>query len=232
MPPFCDRQQLADRVNVVFATLQTDLALASAFRWEFPGDDPEKLRAAKRAWMRIELAQVPPPLFDLALRRLGVDYQAGRERKSLPSVGDFLALCRPKAEALGLPSPEAAYREAVSHAMNARHRWRHPAVRIAAVATGCHELRTADGRRADQIRAAFERHYEQLVRQVACGEELTPPRLALAHDGQRPAAEVHEEHAEQALQQRLHDQGLAGTGQGARALLLGKLGIKREVGRG
>src|SRR5690606_19027213 len=96
--------ELAARVNVIFATLQTDLALASAFRWEFPGDDPAKLQAAKATWMRVELARVPKVLFELALRRIGTDYQPGRDRKSLPSLGDFLALCRPRPEALGLPS--------------------------------------------------------------------------------------------------------------------------------
>src|SRR5690606_24570940 len=137
--------------------------------WEFPGDDQAKLRAAKATWMRMELARVPRALFELALRRIGTDYQPGRERKSLPSLGDFLALCRPRPEALGLPSMDMAYREAVSHALNARHRWSHPAVKIAATATGTHDLRTADGWRAEQLRRAFEGHYEQLVRQVACG---------------------------------------------------------------
>lgn len=224
---FCDSAELAARVNLVFATLQTDLGLATAFRFEFPAADPAKLRAAKASWMRVELAKVPKACFELALRRIGTEHQVGRATKSLPSFGDFLALCRPRPEAVGLPTLDAAYREAVSHAMNPRHRWSHPAVKIAAIATGAHDLRTADGYRAGALRKAFEAHYEQLVRQVACGEELTPPRLALAHDGSKPAAQVHEEHAEQQMRERLEREGLAGAGQGAREQLLGKLGIKR-----
>jgi hypothetical protein len=225
---FCDSAELAARVNLVFATLQTDLGLATAFRFEFPAGDPAKLRAAKASWMRMGLAKVPKPLFDLALMRLGAEHQVGRASKSLPSYGDFLALCRPRPEAVGLPTMDAAYREAVSHAMNARHRWSHPAVKIAAIATGAHDLRTADGYRTAALRKAFEAHYEQLVLQVACGEELTPPRLALAHDGSKPAAQVHDEHAEQEVRARLEREGLAGTGQGAREQLLKRMGLNRQ----
>jgi len=33
------------------------------------------------------LAGVPKMLFELALRRIGTDYQSGRDHKSLPSLG-------------------------------------------------------------------------------------------------------------------------------------------------
>jgi hypothetical protein len=219
-------------VNLIFATFQTDLGLTSAFRWEFPANDPAKLKAAKASWFRAELAHVPKVLFEMALRRIGTEHQVGRANKSLPSFGDFLALCRPKPEAVGLPSKDAAWTEAMRHAMNTRHRWSHPAVLLAAKATGTHDLRNADAFQARELRQRFDRHYEQLVLQVAKGEELSMPRGAIGHDGSKPAHQVQQEHGERRLHERLEQQGLAGAGANARGALLEKLGIKREVVHG
>lgn len=220
---------------MIFTTFQTDTGLASAFRWEFPNASPQdtKLRTAKAAWAAsTELARVPKVLFEMALRRIGSEYQAGRANKSLPSVGDFLVLCRPKPEALGMPSANDAWGEASRHAMSARHRWAHPAVKIAMVATGAHDIRNADSFQARELRQRFDRYYEQLVLQVAQGEDLSAPRMLLGSDDNKPQALLQEEHAERQMQARLEQQGLAGTGADARRQLLAGLGIKREVANG
>lgn len=229
---FSDAAELGVRVNLIFATFQTDLGLANAFRWEFPANDEPKLKAAKAAWFRAELAQVPKVLFEMALRRIGTEHQVGRANKSLPSFGDFLALCRPKPEAVGMPSKDAAWAEALRHAVSPRHRWSHPAVLLAAKATGTHDLRTADAFQARELRQRFDRHYEQLVLQVARGEELSMPLAALGHDGSKPAHQVQQEHGERQLREQLAQQGLAGAGANAREVLLARLGIKREVVNG
>lgn len=218
-------------MNLIFATFQTDLGLANAFRWEFQSADPQdpKLKAAKATWFRPELAQVPKVLFEMALSRIGTEHQVGRANKSLLSFGDFLALCRPKAEAVGMPSKDAAWAEAMRHAMSAHHRWSHPAVLLAAKATGTHDLRNADAYQARELRQRFDRHYEQLVFQVAKGEVLSMPLGAIGHDGSKPAHQVQQEHGERRLRARLEQQGLADTGANARGVLLAQLGIKREV---
>lgn len=220
-PPLCDETELALRVNLIFATLQTDMGLANSFRWEFPADQPEKLAAAKASWYRVELGRVPKLLFDLALRRLGAEYQAGRANKSLPSFGDFMALCRPKPEAVGLPTMDAAWAEAQRHATNSRHRWTHTAVLLALKATGPHEVRHATGPAVRELRALFDRYYQQLVLQVINGEELAAPRQMLGHDGMKSPDEL-------AADQRLQAQGLAGAGLAAREQLLAQLKIKRR----
>lgn len=220
------------RVNLIFATFQTDTGLASAFRFEFPASDPDKLRVAKSAWFRVELGQVPKALFEIALRRVGSDHQVGRANKSLPSFGDFLALCRPRPEAVGLPSANDAWAEAARYAMSVRHRWSHPAVKLAMIATGAHDIRNADAFQTRELRARFDRFYEQLVLQVANGEDLSTPRQLLGCNGAKPQHLRQDEIAEQEIRQRLESQGLAGKGANARGELLARLGIKREVANG
>ncbi|SEJ57487.1 hypothetical protein SAMN05216201_11152 [Pseudomonas linyingensis] len=157
-------------MNLVFSTLQIDTGLAAAFRFEFPADQPEKLRAAKRGWFRPELDKVPAALFEAGLRRIGSEWQAGRQFKSMPSIGDFLELCQPSAEALGLPSAAAAYREACANAHPAAgQRWSHPAVHHAACETGFSELRNLPEAKS---RALFDRAYAVTVRMLLAGEPL------------------------------------------------------------
>lgn len=158
-------------MNLVFSTLQIDTGLAAAFRFEFPAEQPDKLRAAKRSWFRPELARVPTALFEMGLRRIGAEWQAARQFKSLPSIGDFLELCRPSAESLGLPTSAAAYREACAnaHPASEQQRWSHEAVHHAACETGFHELRSLPEERS---RAMFERAYAVSVRMLLAGEPL------------------------------------------------------------
>lgn len=87
-----------------------------------------------------------------------------------PTLPEFRALCTPTAEDLGLPTPDAAYREA---AMADRdHRWSHPAVYAAAQATGLFELHTLP---ESKSRPLFERAYEIVTRRVLAGEQFEAP---------------------------------------------------------
>ena len=225
----CDRSELERRVNLVFSTLQTDLGMAAAFRFEFPADQPEKLQAAKRSWFRPELAKVPGKSFDFGLRRIGSEWQAGRQFKSLPSFGDFLALCAPRAEELNMPTEDAAWREAVAGCVDPEGwAWSHEAVLLAATAVGFWDLRQGAAG-ADVLRRRFSNAYAQLLQRLARGEELVKPMQALEWDGVRNPAELADMVAEQELQERMRRDGLADAGQGARAVLLAKLGIRREM---
>lgn len=208
---------------VIFASFQTQYP--NQFDWDY-GRDPRKLEAAKRAWFRNAIGMLPDTLFNMALRRMG------EACKKIPSLHEFLELCRPRPEALGMPSVEGAYQEAVSHSTNARHRWSHAAVRIASNSAGAHDMRAAEGWRAEQVRKAFEHYYGELVLQVARGEELTPPHLALSHDGNRPAVQVQEEFGEEFLRKVMHAQGLDSPGAGSREALLKRLRINRGANHG
>ncbi|WP_141678530.1 replication protein P [Pseudomonas sp. AU12215] len=219
----CDEDQfkalLKARVTMVFAAFQVQFP--DQFSWNYPASDEAKLKAGKRSWFRNELGALPQGLFDLGLRRMGLAC------KKIPSLAAFLELCRPTPDDLGMPTVEAAYNEAVRHAKNPQHRWRHPAVHLAAAATGMHDLHCAEGWAIERIRKSFEYHYSVLVRQVGCGEPLAMPMQAIAHDSQRSFAEVQQEHSEQEAQRLVEHYGLSGSGLAARDLLLAKLRISR-----
>ncbi|WP_058022063.1 hypothetical protein [Pseudohongiella spirulinae] len=73
----------------------------------------------------------------------------------------------------GMPATKAAYEEACrAPSPKARHRWSHPAVYQAGVATGWFELAS---RPTDEIYPRFEYHYEQLCKRVMAGEDITLP---------------------------------------------------------
>ncbi len=87
-----------------------------------------------------------------------------------PTLPEFRALCTPTAEDLGLPTPEAAYREVAM--ADRHHRWSHPAVFAAAQAAGHFELRTLP---ESKSRPLFERAYEIVTRRVLAGEQFDAP---------------------------------------------------------
>ena len=87
-----------------------------------------------------------------------------------PTLPEFRALCTPTAEDLGLPTPDAAYREAAL--ADRDHQWSHPAVFAAAQAAGLFELRTLPEAKS---RPLFEWAYEIVTRRVLAGEQFAAP---------------------------------------------------------
>ena len=87
-----------------------------------------------------------------------------------PTLPEFRALCTPTAEDLGLPTPDAAYREAAL--ADRDHQWSHPAVFAAAQAAGLFALRTLP---ESKSRPLFERAYEIATRRVLAGEQFDTP---------------------------------------------------------
>ena len=87
-----------------------------------------------------------------------------------PTLPEFRALCTPTAEDLGLPTPDAAYREAAL--ADRDHQWSHPAVLAAAQAAGLFELRTLPEAKS---RPLFEWAYEIVTRRVLAGEQFAAP---------------------------------------------------------
>ena len=87
-----------------------------------------------------------------------------------PTLPEFRALCTPTAEDLGLPTPDAAYREAAL--ADRDHRWSHPAVFAAAQAVGLFELRTLPEAKS---RPLFERAYEIVTCRILAGEQFDAP---------------------------------------------------------
>ena len=149
-------------VNRLFVELQ---AIFPAWRQAWPDD--KALAAAKRSWIKglaaAKITRLEQVRFGLEQCRLdGGDF--------IPSVGKFVARCRPTPESLGLPSPARAFREACANAHPAaEQRWSHEAVYHAACETGFHELRNLP---EDKSRVLFERAYALTVRMLLAGEPL------------------------------------------------------------
>lgn len=115
-----------------------------------------------------ELGAVPPDVWRRGLAGLaGEDLARGLRRlvhggsAFLPSLGEFMAMCVPTPEELGLPSEAAAYQAACAA------NWRlHPAVWHAAREVGIYALRHDPEVRT---RPAFARAWAKVVEQVRAG---------------------------------------------------------------
>lgn len=101
-------------------------------------------------------------------------------RKWPPSAPEFRALCENKTpEAFGLPTEDAAFREASTNAHPAMAdigKWSHQAVFHAAKETGFYNLNTL---RTQDSRKLFARNYAIACRMVMAGEVLAEIPLAL-----------------------------------------------------
>ncbi|NBA95528.1 Replication protein P [Pseudomonas sp. R5(2019)] len=136
------------------------------FDWDFPAADEGKLKMAKKAWLRIDLARVPVAVFEHAVKLIGIRF------KRIPSLKDFLDLCVPTPEMFGLPSLDAALQEATRNAHPAMldgAQWSHQAVYHAAAESGFGNLRSLP---ADAVRKLFDRNYTMAIRAVMEGAEL------------------------------------------------------------
>lgn len=91
---------------------------------------------------------------------------------------EFVIMCRPTSEQLGLPAPEKAYRECCTHGRWAtEHDWSHGAVYAAGRETGWYDLHNKP---ENHIWALFKRNYEIMCNRVANGEsfdEVIPKAL-------------------------------------------------------
>lgn len=196
--------------------------------WRQAWGSREALASAKVTWV---LALVEGQVRDwdrqieLGLRRLRAE-----PSDFVPSPGKFVEWCRPTAESLGLQPAERAYEEACRNAHpSARGAaiWSHPATYHAAIDVGLDVLMQLRGVETWKL---FERSYAVMVQRAMAGEALAPGvAIGIGHDSQKSLAQLAEEHSlQQALRVR-EAQGLADTGSEARAALLAKMGIKREV---
>lgn len=149
-------------VNRLFLELQ---AIFPAWRQAWPND--RALAAAKRSWIKGFAAA---GITSLEQIRYGLEQCRLSGGDFAPSVGKFIQWCRPTPELLGLPSANAAYREACRIAHPAADRTGiHPAVYHAACETGFFELASLP---EEKSRRLFDRAYELTVQMVLNGQPL------------------------------------------------------------
>lgn len=171
-----------DVVNSLFKELQ---AIFPAWRQAWPDDNA--LKAAKRSWIKAFMAQGINQLDQI---RYGIENCRKLQKPFAPSVGEFIAMCQPTPETLGIPSHEAAYAESVANAhpsMAGGREWSHQAVYHAASQCGFHALNTM---KAEVSRKLFDRNYDITIRMMLAGERLRNIPLALPDrvDGRVTAA--------------------------------------------
>ena len=151
---------------------------------------------------------------------LNVLVEKGDEFDWPPPANVFRAMCL---QVPGLPSEAQAWNEARSG------KYSHKAVKIAAEATSTFDLH-AGSSKDKALRQRFERNYAIVVRRAQTGQPLEG-RIAhgIGHDSSRPREQVQLEHSRKEAEALVIAQGIPANPQSARAMLLAKLGIRRDT---
>ena len=134
-----------------------------------------------------QYGEVPGPEWELALNNLAVEQiKRGIERctteaelrKFPPNPMQFLTLCLPRGEDMGLPSEAEALRQATGSSTQ-----KHPAVSFTLRNMGdAFSLRRADSKTAASM---FAPHWAATIQHVMAGGELPEPELEIEHNHQR-----------------------------------------------
>lgn len=154
----------ASVINHLFSELQSCFPA-----WRQTFTCKADIDSAKRVWVRglVEAGIHSEQQLQWGLRR-------ARQSESAfwPSVGQFIKWCKPDPEAFGLPTPEAAFKEASrnSHPAAVNCKWTHPAIYVAAREVGKYELANLT---RDKSWPLFQRAYTVTVRRVLEGEDLS-----------------------------------------------------------
>ncbi|WP_122252640.1 replication protein P [Pseudomonas savastanoi] len=202
--------ETAEVVNDLFRRLR---GIFPAWRQAWPST--EALAAAKEEWIK-EFAD--EGIRTLEQIEFGIQKCRKLKKPFAPSVGEFIAMCVPGPEDFGLPAVPDAWIEALLATYS------HEGVKIAAIATGLFDLRSA--KQEDKgLRQRFEHNYTIVIRRAQAGQPLDGKILTgIGHDSQKTELELAEELAEQAVQARIIQQGIPVDAASARALLLARIG--------
>ncbi|WP_312380518.1 replication protein P [Pseudomonas oryzihabitans] len=195
-------------VKRVFATLKT--SYPAWYEKHYGHPDAERL--AKRVWMT-GVKTLTDEQVDRGLQRMVLDSDFP------PSLKEFVRLC---CKVDGLPTAADAWHQALAAD------YRFEAVKVAAKLTGTYELRRA-GHGDVPLKAVFERNYAIVLRRMENGEPLGGKvPMALCHDGSKSPLDAANDDAERQLQERMRAQGIPNDPKQARAMLLAKMGIRRD----
>lgn len=135
-----------------------------------------------------------------------------------PSANVFRSLCM---QMPGFPSEDQAWTEALIG------KYTHEAVKVAAEATGLFDLRTA--KHSDKaLRQNFERNYAIVQRRAQNAQPLDGKiPMGISHDTKTPR-QVQLAASHQEARDLMAAQGIPNDPKAARALLLAKVGIRRD----
>lgn len=201
-------QEARSAVRRVFTTLK--ISFPAWYEKHYGDKRAETL--ARRVWM-LAIQELGDDAVDRGLQRMVL------ECKFPPSPSDFMDLCKRVDD---LPSEAQAWDEAL------RGTYSHKAVKIAAEATSTFDLRA--GMHQDKaLRQRFERNYAIVMRRAQTGQPLEG-RIAkgLGHDSMRPREQIQLEHSRKVADDLVAILEIPKDPKSCRALLLAKLGIRRD----
>lgn len=199
-------QGLRDAVRRIFTTLK--ITFPAWYEKHYGEKRAEQL--ARRVW-RETILELGDAAVDRGLHRMV------KECKFPPSPSDFLDLCR---RVDSMPSAQDAWCEALMG------KYSHDAVRVAAEATGTFDLRTATGNEK-ALYQRFERNYAIVQRRAENAQPLDGKiSQGIEHEGGMRAqlARSHQE-----ARDLMTAQNIPTDPKAARALLLARVGIRREA---
>lgn len=157
--------EAAKHVNDIFRALQ---AAFPAWRSAFPDD--AALKAAKASWVK---GLIEGGITDMEQIARGVRKARQSESDFFPSVGKFIAWCKPSLEEFGLPVPAMAFHEASMYAGRIyEHEWSHPGVLEAGRRADLWNLR-----HGDVSEKTFFAIYKQVCDEVMAGAKFEAPEL-------------------------------------------------------
>ncbi|UXZ44515.1 replication protein P [Pseudomonas soli] len=198
-------QGLRDAVRRIFTTLK--ITFPAWYEKHYGDERAEQL--ARRVW-RETIIDLSDTAVDRGLHRMV------KECKFPPAPCDFLELCKRVDD---LPPVDRAWHEALLG------KYSHEAVRVAAEATGTFDLRQAKS--TDKaLYQQFERNYAIVQRRAENAQPLDGRiNKGIEHDSGMKAqlARSHQE-----ARDLISAQNIPTDGKAARALLLAKLGIRRD----
>ena len=160
-------------VNNIFKSLKA-IYPANGYAW----DNQQVMDDAKHQWL---LALKENNLNDINLIKAGLRKCRASTKPFVPSIGQFISMCEPEPETLGVPTHLEAYNEAVrrSHPSCAGEPWSHAVVYHAWYQTGSRALMTASGAyQVKEMKDLFYSNYDAALKMFASGEPLkTMPKL-------------------------------------------------------
>jgi hypothetical protein len=174
-----------DSARVVNALFRELKAIFPAWKQAWPAADDEN--SAKKSWVK---AFVAARISQIEQIRFGIENCRKLGSSFIPSVGQFVAMCQPTPEMLGIPTHDLAYAEAITNShpsMVGSRKWSHQAVYHAAAHCGFRML----GIMPDEAsRKMFDRAYDITIRRLLAGEPLRSIPLALPRPVARRGSET------------------------------------------
>lgn len=154
--------------------------------------------------------------------------RTGEQAAWPPSAPEFREMCLAGQSNLGIPSGDAAWREAVEASTDpTTFKFSHPIVHECGRLTDWYSIRNGIPK-AETVQNRFNKRYTDLTAKLQRGEPLIDGQLALTQELRKGETDIAEAKAELQIKNRLIEQGLLGQSpEELRAAMFAKLGIKR-----